>query len=141
MYVSNTHFILQSVLKMIIPARWILINLINSRENNFRGCNSHGWLDNVKVKHSVLIWNLNITDTPHPSELIFVIYQWTSYELLSLRVLVIARVRSYDLLLFHEMRVSFCIPVPLYCLLHELQVTFYIQVTSCKWLGELRINF
>ena len=141
MYVSNSHFILQSVLKMIIPVRWILINLINSRENNFRGCNSHGWLDNVKVKHSVLIWNLNITDTPHPSELIFVIYQWTSYELLSPRVLFIARVRSYDLLLFHETRVSFSIRVPTYCLLHELQVTFYIQVTSCNWLGELRINF
>ena len=56
--------------------------------------------------------------------------QVTSYELISLRVAFIARVMSYDLVLFHELRVTFCIRVTRCCLLHELRVTFYIRFAS-----------
>ena len=64
-----------------------------------------------------------------------------SYELLFSRVVIIARVTSYELLLVHELRVSFCIRITSYCLLDELQVNFCIPVTSYCLLHELRVTF
>ena len=77
-----------------------------------------------------------------------VIYKSTSYELLSLRVVFIARVTSCKLLfiaqlrvksysLLHELRVTVCIRVMSYCLLLELRVTFCMRVTSYCLLCEL----
>ena len=66
--------------------------------------------------------------------------QVTSYEIISLRVAFIARVTSYDLLLLHELRVTFCIRVMSSCLLQELRVTFYIRLTSYCLFHELRVT-
>ena len=63
----------------------------------------------------------------------------TSYKLIALRVELIARVKSYELFLLHELLVTFSIRVTSYFLLHELRVTFYIRVTSYCLLPELRV--
>ena len=65
----------------------------------------------------------------------------TSYELLSLWVILIARVTSYKLVLLHELRVPFCIRVTSYCFSYEFWVTFYIKVTKYYLLDELRFTF
>ena len=64
----------------------------------------------------------------------------TSYELISLQVVFIARVTSYELFSLHELRVTFCIRVTSYCLLHELRVTFITRVTNYCLLHKLRVT-
>ena len=66
--------------------------------------------------------------------------QVTSYELICLRVAFIARVASYDLFLWHELRVTFCIRVTSYCFLHKLRVTVYCTSYELLFAYELRVT-
>ena len=65
----------------------------------------------------------------------------TSYKLIALPVELIARVKSYELFLLHELLVTFSIRVTSYYLLHELRVTFYIRVTSYCFLIHGPLNY
>ena len=69
--------------------------------------------------------------------------QVTSYELISLRVAFIARVMSYDLVLLHELRVTFYIRFASYCYYYctSYELLFMARVTSCCLLHESRVYF
>ena len=68
-------------------------------------------------------------------------FRVTSYELLSLRVALVARVTSYQLLLLHELQVTFYIQITSYRLLYELQVNFIARVTSRFLHGRYELLF
>ena len=54
----------------------------------------------------------------------------TSYKLKSSWVAFIEWVKSYELFLLYELRVTFCIRFTSYCLLYELRVTIIARVTG-----------
>ena len=91
---------------------------------------------NIKDYYLVYYYVINLSD------ILINELRVTSYELISLRVAFIARVSSYDLVLLHELQVTFCIRVTSYCLLHhKLRVTFYVRVTRYCLFHELRVTF